>query len=141
MENILTFRQFLIKQFQCSTEEDFGAISLPLSSVEVIVEKYQQYLGEQNPDAAVIEAAKEYLETHPDKEVRLMYGHHYRTFISGAKALRKLLLMCCSLNNGAIVALRGVRRDMQRQGLSVDNAEQYNAIDEIIKTSEKNKLL
>ena len=32
----------------------------------------------------VEEAAKNYLDTHTDSEVRRMYGHHYRSFLAGA---------------------------------------------------------
>jgi hypothetical protein len=31
------------------------------------------------------EAAKQYVETHTDSEIRRMYGHHYRSFLAGTK--------------------------------------------------------
>lgn len=46
--------------------------------------------GKHTPDShekmTMDNAAKHYVETNPDDEVRRMYGHHYRSFVAGWKA-------------------------------------------------------
>lgn len=61
-----------LHQFTRSEYPKFELVSLPSE------------LSAKNIDPELEAAAKEYVTTHKHEEVRLMYGHHIRTFLAGA---------------------------------------------------------